>query len=603
MERHRRPVRNLTLAIWNATGVNHKKRELELFIQQHSIDVVLLTETHLKPYMPFKLRNMFIYRTDRLARAGGGTAICIRRSLAHHVVPIPPLLSMEATAVQIHTNTQDVTFVATYLRPPETFHRQDLEHLLRLGAAVFIGGDLNAKHVSWNCRQTNPKGEILHELETVLPITVHSPDKPTYTPPFRNQLPDILDIAVTKDVRADFQLHTVTAMSSNHDPVVTCLRPLELPAPPFTQRVINWQQFQRRLTNSVDPHLRLEDARDVDSAITYLTRKITSATRAATTTTRLENALQSESLPPLLEELKHQKNRFRKRWQRFRDPRDRRVMNSLQRQFKHRLAEWRQELWDDKMDNFLLQGKDEWQLIKALKNEKQPRRAINTPHGLSFDPLTIAETFATTYEEQNTLPLLQLTQREHVEEMDTRHRVERYLHRAPVSPPLLTTASEVRNVIKARKGTSAPGLDGVTNDQLKHLPRKPLVLLTRIYNTCLKLHYFPCNWKKAKIVPIPKPGKDLRLTENYRPISLLPTMSKILERLLLLRLQPPLHDNHIIRAEQFGFKRKLSAELQVLRLVEHLTTAFNQAKHTAAIFLDWEKAYDKVWVDKLLEKP
>jgi len=75
----------------------------------------------------------------------------------------------------------------------------------------------------------------------------------------------------------------------------------------------------------------------------------------------------------------------------------------------------------------------------------------------------------------------------------------------------------------------APGFDLITAQFLKKLPREAIVLLTFIYNTMLRLAYFPVLWKFAQLIMIPKPGKPPQNVTSYRPISLLPLLSKIFE--------------------------------------------------------------------------
>lgn len=591
---------DLKICIWNATGVRNKKLELQHFIVQHKIDIVLLSETHLRPNAPFKLRNMIGYRTDRQG-LGGGTAIYLRRTIPHREVTLPPLQQLEATAVSIWTDLGEVTFVATYLRPAAQLIRQDLQNILAPNGKTFIGGDWNAKHTTWNSRVITPRGQQLHRLEQELDLEIWGPLEPTHTPNRSDQHPDVLDIVITQGLGVDPRLVTINDLSSNHDPVLAVLpRTSHLQ----TQRVVhenNWPQFKRYLNNNVIPTLAVHTVEQIDYAIEHLTRKIRKAHNLSSITIT-EDLQTSTPLPPLLEELRLQKNRYRKLWQRTRNPTYRRRSHRLERQLKRRLLEWRTETWEDKMSSFLLQTREEWKLVKNLRAEPTPRRPLQTPLGLTEDPLTKAETFVTAFEQQTTLlrEPLTIAQREH--ERTTRQLVERIRMAEAQVPPRLTTPSEVRTIIRNLHPNKAPGVDKISNHHLKNLPRKPLVLLTRIYNGCLLTRYFPTAWKIAKVVPIPKPRKDTTIATNYRPISLLSGLGKTLERVIHTRILEPLVIDGTIRAEQYGFQRKLSAELQLLRLTEHITTNLNVSKATAAVFLDIEKAYDKVWRELLIRK-
>lgn len=98
-----------------------------------------------------------------------------------------------------------------------------------------------------------------------------------------------------------------------------------------------------------------------------------------------------------------------------------------------------------------------------------------------------------------------------------------------------TSPGEVHLVIKKLKKKS-PGHDCINNTIVKNLPPKTIILLTYIFNAILRLSYSPTTWKAALIITIPKPGKPPDIPESYRPISLLPILGKIFEKILLKRL-------------------------------------------------------------------
>ena len=123
-----------------------------------------------------------------------------------------------------------------------------------------------------------------------------------------------------------------------------------------------------------------------------------------------------------------------------------------------------------------------------------------------------------------------------------------------------------------------------------------------IINSILKFHYFPQCWKIAKIITLPKPGKDPKFPQNYRPISLLNTLAKVTESVILKRLNQITTQKGLIQNEQFGFRSKHSTTHQLVRLVEYITDKFNKNQGTGAVFLDIEKAFDRVWITGLLYK-
>jgi hypothetical protein len=93
-----------------------------------------------------------------------------------------------------------------------------------------------------------------------------------------------------------------------------------------------------------------------------------------------------------------------------------------------------------------------------------------------------------------------------------------------------------RRYSKILNPRKAPGYDLITGRMLKEMPKKGIVHLTTICNAIIRTGYFPVQWEVAQIIMIPKPGKPLEEASSYRPISLLPTMSKIFEKAMLKRL-------------------------------------------------------------------
>jgi hypothetical protein len=150
----------------------------------------------------------------------------------------------------------------------------------------------------------------------------------------------------------------------------------------------------------------------------------------------------------------------------------------------------------------------------------------------------------------------------------------------------------LKKLIKSLKLKKSCGIDGIPNECLKHLPRRPLVHLTHLFNHCLRLSYFPSSWKEAKIITLPKPGKDPKFPQNLRPISLLPTRGKLFEKVIQKIVQKHIDKNNLLNASQFGFRARHSTTLQCMRLTDHITLNFNNNMSTAAVFLDIEKAFD-----------
>lgn len=139
---------------------------------------------------------------------------------------------------------------------------------------------------------------------------------------------------------------------------------------------------------------------------------------------------------------------------------------------------------------------------------------------------------------------------------------------------------------------------------LKHFPVALIYLLVSIFNAAMANCTFPDVWKEATVIGIPKPGKKATEPSSYRPISLLSSLGKIYERLLLIRLWSYVYELKLLPDEQFGFRARHSCPQQVLRITEHVLSKFHHTwpADTGAIFLDVAKAFDKVWHNGLIYK-
>ncbi|GJQ79208.1 hypothetical protein Trydic_g5454 [Trypoxylus dichotomus] len=165
-----------------------------------------------------------------------------------------------------------------------------------------------------------------------------------------------------------------------------------------------------------------------------------------------------------------------------------------------------------------------------------------------------------------------------------------------------TTIEELQNIIKCLEGRKAPGHDRITNTAIKHLTLEAVDTLKEIINAIIRHQHYPKTWKHATIIIIHKSGKPKNKTDGYRPISLLPGLSIILERVIETRLLSVVEQKSIIPGFQFGFRREYSTTKQLLRMSEHITSNMDKSTPTAAIKLDIEKAFDKVWHDGLIYK-
>lgn len=164
------------------------------------------------------------------------------------------------------------------------------------------------------------------------------------------------------------------------------------------------------------------------------------------------------------------------------------------------------------------------------------------------------------------------------------------------------TLDKIVEIIKSLRNKKSPGLDGINNQCLKNLPKKGLSYLTTILNACLKLSYFPCIWKNSKTIPILKPSKTADSPLSYRPISLLSSVSKILEKIIKEKLMKFIDTNEILPSQQFGFRTEHNTSQPLFKIRKLVKNNFSNAKSTGMILLDIKSAFDSVWHNGLIFK-
>ena len=166
-----------------------------------------------------------------------------------------------------------------------------------------------------------------------------------------------------------------------------------------------------------------------------------------------------------------------------------------------------------------------------------------------------------------------------------------------ISPVTLT---ELDNCIKKIKDGSA-GHDGLKPGILKQVSQHFINPLLYIINLSFSEGHVPSAMKCANVTPIHKGGDSLEVG-NYRPISVLPFFSKILEKLMYSRLYNYLNENKILYNRQFGFRRGYSTEMALINATDGITKALDNKQHALALYLDFRKAFDTVDTKILLSK-
>ena len=152
------------------------------------------------------------------------------------------------------------------------------------------------------------------------------------------------------------------------------------------------------------------------------------------------------------------------------------------------------------------------------------------------------------------------------------------------------TELEVKKIVKSFKSNSA-GIDGINTIFLRKSIDFSIHALTEIINCSIKCSLFPKRWKKALVVPIPK-SDDPTSEKDYRPISLLPIFSKVLEKVIATQLIEYFLNTSLYDKFQSAYKRFHSTSTALLGILDQITRALDKNEITVLTLLDYSKAFD-----------
>ncbi len=160
---------------------------------------------------------------------------------------------------------------------------------------------------------------------------------------------------------------------------------------------------------------------------------------------------------------------------------------------------------------------------------------------------------------------------------------------------------EILNVVSKFQNKKSCGYDNISMYIVKKTIMSIVKPLSYICNRSFETGIFPDNMKKAKVIPLFKAG-DRKQFSNYRPVSMLPQFSKVLERVFNNRLTSFIKYSDVLYNGQYGFRNNHSTSLALMELIEEISTGLDNNLSTTGVFIDLQKAFDTIDHSILISK-
>lgn len=589
----------LSVLTQNIRSINHNFDELQVLLTRLDIefDLIVLTECWLSADINLpSLTNYQPFSTNRNLNQNDGIVIYIKTDLSS--ITTEPTDFQEANCL-VTTIGSDSAIISIY-RPPS--YRQInnfissldliLEKLKRFKNIVVLG-DMNINIVE--NEQDNRANDYLDML------TSHGL-LPSHKLPTRGS--NCLDHCI---VKTNLPNMTIVCDSSitDHSSVMISLSKLTVQKnnSPKTYKKIDYQSALAEL-DQIDwvSMLQGSDVNEVTNVFLYLVnRTLKKFTKILTVSHRKRN-MKPWVTPGVIRCLR---NRDKLHQTLKKDPDNiitrityKRYRNTCNRMLNNLKRDYQRSLIKQNQRNL----KKQWAIVKQICNLNET--TANDRHLLALksspqESLNYVNTYFTNIGKEladATINKTQLSEAELVKSMNSECT-------KPLSSMMMlpTDENEVKATIQSLKNTNSTGWDGISACFLKLALGSLSLPITLICNLCLSTGKFPDALKKSVVVPIYKSG-DRDCISNYRPISLLPTIAKVLEKIINKRLKSYLEKNNLLSTNQHGFRERKSTLNAAQQLTSFLVDKLDKNKKTLGIFLDLKKAFDTVSVPILIKK-
>ncbi|CAF3344273.1 unnamed protein product [Rotaria socialis] len=559
-----RPVnlaQNMLFLVYNVEGLNTHITDIDILLNNHQPHICILSGVGAAVR---RLPSFPGYKgiTQAGNNSFGGVVIYYRDKLKCHVIE----RDVNFLVIEINIAGEPIKIGAIYVPPSSSppFHLLDK---YKDKSFVFFG-DFNAKHSHWNCTKNNPKGNQLFNWLEQSGVEVISPERAT-----SRRSDAVIDFGITHDA-SGWKNEVLEEGTSDHRPILFQSSYCIDEGAVF--RKTNWNVFTFFLLIVFEYWNTLVYNFDVNSFIEIFSLFLSALWDRCSVYERVEKF--RPPWPPSLVLLAREVNKCRRRYRRYKLASHLEKFLSVKRIFIEERCQFLQKQCEKKL-SWMNENQNIWKYVKPIFHTFTPpfRGLTLQNNNKEMNPNKIVEILADHYEKHFAAPSYNRSNNAHVHSMCIYEEIASTPD-LPLEQIKYHDVLKEWNKIRPKKSTDSADTSAFL---LKKLPIQYITIITVLFNRCAEKGEFFRSAKHAKVVCISKEGL-FPTVNKLRPISLLPNIGKLYERIIHHRIVSWCNANNIYIDEQSGFTAGRRLQTRIVSLIEDLS------------------AFDKMWYPALI---
>ena len=575
----------LKLAHINARSIPKHIHEIDKILQDTTIDILGVSETFISQDTPeniCKIPGYNLIHVDRDMQCRGGVGIYIHENFAYKKINLPvKLVQPEMVFVEVIVGKIKMAVGVIYKSPliPYSIYAAIQENLMSVTSKYdhcILMGDMNIDHL----KPDLPAYKFFTSYVSDPFAFTQIIDEPTRITATSSTLIDLMLTSNPENVKA----HGVVDTPGISDHCLIFLA-YSIKKPKFRPKMVSKrdfrkfdpEKFQADMSNAPWGNIYAVDNDDIDNKVTIfenIHKEIMDKHAPVRTfrVTRPATPWLTDDIKKLMDERDKYKNKYNK---------DKKVeaeiiFKDLRNKVTHAIRQSKIKLFNDRINCKIKNPK---LFHRALKNFTIVESKSNTGTECSMDPTTLNQAFV----KNNNAKVNDSLISDEINEIMKKS-----------SPQVFTfhdvSEVEILKIVRSIK-TNACGVDGISAFFLKLGIEHSIFAFTDIINSSFKYNKFPTRFKKAIVKPIPKITNPLSASD-FRPISLLPAFSKIIEKVAAKQMIDYLRATGYLDDLQSAYKQGHSTTTALLSVTDDIYDALENSELTFLVLLDYSKAFD-----------